>query len=163
MSRTDVGQLRAVVLGAETAAGRALAAVLASARLAIVAATNDAGAAFEVQRLGRRLQAPAQAIDATNEMATRVMMRQIAKELGGLDLIAFCADLGPATGPALALAARFAAREMLRSGGGTIVVAAAAALTEPPPEGVDVLTVKPPPAPDEAWARTALDRLRANP
>jgi NAD(P)-dependent dehydrogenase (short-subunit alcohol dehydrogenase family) len=160
MARTDVGKLRAVVLGAETAAGRVVAAVLASAHLAVVAATSDAAAAFEVQRLGRQLQAPSQAIDATNEMATRVMMRQIVKELGGLDLLAFCADLGPATGPALTLAARFAAREMLRSGkSGTIVVAAAVTLAEPPPEGVRVVAVKPPPQPDAAWARSVLDSL----
>lgn len=147
------------MLGAETAAGRAVASVLASAHLAVVAATSDAGAAFEIQRLGRRLQATSQAIDATNEMAVRVMVRQIKKELGGLDLLAFCADLGPATGSALALAIRFAAREMARSGGGTIVVAAAVEAIEPPTEGIRVVAVKPPSAPDEAWARSVLDGL----
>jgi NAD(P)-dependent dehydrogenase (short-subunit alcohol dehydrogenase family) len=154
---------RALLLGAETPAGRALAAALAAAgaRLAVVAATTDAAAAFEVQRLGRRLNATAQAIDATNEMAVRVMTRQIAKRLGGLDLLAFCAGLGPATGAALALAARLAAREMLRSGGGTIVVAvtAPAGPAETPPEGVRLLVAEPPPAPDEAWARSVLDCL----
>ena len=91
--------MRALVLGAETPAGRALAAALAAAgaRLALVAAGVDAGAAFEVQRLSRRLGALSQAIDATNEMAVRVMTRQVAKALGGLDALFFCADLGKTT------------------------------------------------------------------
>src|SRR3989337_3043940 len=119
--------MRALILGAETPAGRALATALvaADARLALVAAGVDAGAAFEVQRLARRLGALSQAIDATNEMAVRVMTRQVAKALGGLDALFFCADLGPKTEASLALAGRFAAREMApdRGRGGVIVVA----------------------------------------
>src|SRR3990170_8686591 len=112
--------MRALVLGAETPVGRAIAAALAEAgaRLALVASTTDAETAFAVQRLARRTGAAlSQAIDATNEMAVRVMTRQVSKALGGLDVLFFCADLGPKTETALALACRFAAREMARGGG----------------------------------------------
>jgi len=164
--------MRALVLGAETPAGRALAAALAAAgaRIALVAAGADTAAAFEVQRLSRRLGALSQAIDATNEMAVRVMTRQVAKALGGLDALFFCADLGPKTEASLALACRFAAREMARAGGGAIVVAlpagavadVGALAAEHAPKGVRLLAADAPPHPDEAWARSALDR-RADP
>src|SRR3990172_8423475 len=126
--------MRAVVLGAETPAGRALAPALAAAgaRIALVAAGAGADTAFDVQRLARRLGALSQAIDATNEMAVRVMTRQLSKALGGLDTLFFCADLGAGTAASLALACRFAAREMARAGGGAIVVATAAATPTPP-------------------------------
>jgi NAD(P)-dependent dehydrogenase (short-subunit alcohol dehydrogenase family) len=120
---------RVVVLGAETAVGRALAQALAEAgaRLLLVAARSEAEAAFAVQRLARRLGRPgqgpvlAQAIDAANDMAVRVMVRQAAKALGGLDALFFCADLGPLTPLALALACRHGGRQMGRAGGGVIV------------------------------------------
>ena len=161
--------MRALVLGAETPAGRALAAALAAAgaRIALVAAGADTGVAFDVQRLARRLGALSQAIDATNEMAVRVMTRQVAKALGGLDALFFCADLGKATANALALACRFAAREMARAGGGVIVAALPAGAVadigtlaaEHAPKGVRLLAVDVPAAPDEAWARDVLARL----
>jgi NAD(P)-dependent dehydrogenase (short-subunit alcohol dehydrogenase family) len=161
--------MRALVLGAETPAGRALAAALvaAGARLALVAASVDAGTAFEVQRLARRLGALSQAIDATNEMAVRVMTRQVAKALGGLDALFFCADLDAGTADALALACRFAAREMARAGGGVIVAALPAGAVadigtlaaEHAPKGVRLLAVDVPAAPDDAWARSVLTRL----
>ena len=127
-----------------------------------------------MQRLSRRIGAASQAIDATNEMAVRVMTRQVSKALGGLDLMLFCADLGEGTGDALALACRSAAREMARASGGTIAVAlpggatadAAALTAEYGPRGrlpagrqVRVLTLDVPPEPDEAWAREVLGRL----
>lgn len=162
--------MRALVLGAETAAGRALATALAAAgaRLAIVAASADAEVAFAVQRMSRRIGATSsQAIDATNEMAVRVMTRQVSKALGGLDLLVFCADLGEKTADALALACRFAAREMARTGGGTIAVAppaeatpdVTALATEYEPRRVRVMRLDPPSQPDEAWARDVLTRL----
>ena len=171
----QLGETRALVLGAETAAGLVIAAALAAAgsRVAVVAASPDPDVAFAVQRLSRRLGAAAsQAIDATNEMAVRVMTRQISKALGGLDLLIFCADLGDNAAHSLALASRFAAREMARSGGrarqgGTIVVALPEARAadlarlagEHAPQAVRVLALDVPPAPDEAWARDALARL----
>ena len=162
--------MRALVLGAETPAGRALAAALAAAgaRIALVAAGADT-AAFEVQRLSRRLGALSQAIDATNEMAVRVMTRQVAKALGGLDALFFCADLGPKTEASLALACRFAAREMVpdRGRGGVIVAALPAGAVadigtlaaEHAPKGVRLLAAVAPPNPDDAWAREVVSRL----
>ena len=157
--------MRALVLGAETPAGRALAAALAAAgaRIALIASTGDAETAFAVQRLARRLGALSQAIDATNEMAVRVMTRQVSKALGGLDALFFCADVGAGTPQALALACRFAAREMApdRSRGGAIVVASAAATptSEGLPDGIRLLAVDAPAAPNDAWARDLIARL----
>ena len=166
--------MRALVLGAGTPAGRALAAALAAAgaRLALVASAGDAETAFAVQRLARRLGALSQAIDATNEMALRVMTRQVAKALGGLDALFFCADLGAATAEALALACRFAAREMARDRGRGVIVAALPAgavadigtlAAEQAPKGVRLLAVDVPAAPDDAWARGVLARLADSP
>ena len=159
--------MRALVLGAETPAGRAIAAALAAAgaQLALVAATGDAETAFAVQRLARRLGALSQAIDATNEMAVRVMTRQVAKALGGLNALFFCADLGAGTAASLALACRFATREMARGGGGAIVVTSAAATPTSAglPDGVRLVAVESPPQPDDAWARDALTRLTPPP
>src|SRR6266516_4588705 len=80
---------RVLVLGAETEIGRAVVTAVAEAgaSVAAVAATSEAEAAFAVQRLARRLSSDerkviAQAIDATNEAAVRVMVRQVSKELG---------------------------------------------------------------------------------
>jgi len=88
---------RVLILGAETEIGRAVTTAVAEAgaSVAAVAATSDAEAAFAVQRLARRLSAGgrkviAQAIDATNDAAVRVMVRQVSKELGGLDAVVYC-------------------------------------------------------------------------
>lgn len=150
--------------------GRAIAAALtaAGAPTAIVAASAEAEVAYDVQRLSRRIGAAAsQAIDATNEMAVRVMTRQVSKGLGGLDLLVFCADLRERTVDALALASRFAAREMARSDGGTIVVAlpegtaadVAALAAEHGAKEVRFLALDVPPEPDEVWAREVVGRL----
>lgn len=170
MARAQLSGLRTVVLGAETAAGRAMAVALADAgaATALVAASPQPEVAFAVQRLSRRIGAASQAIDATNEMAVRVMTRQLSKALGGLDLLLFCADLGDRTADALALACRAAAREMARADfiGGTIAVALAAGTadvaslaTEYEPRGVRVVDLNAPPQPDETWARQVLGRL----
>ena len=169
MAQAHLGEKRALILGAETAAGRVLATALAAAgaHTAIVAASPDAAVAFEVQRLSRRIGATSQAIDATNEMALRVMTRQLSKRLGGLDLLLFCADLGDGTVDALAMASRFAAREIARAGEGAIVIALPggtaadipALAAEYEPQGVRVLALDLPPQPDEAWAREVLERL----
>jgi len=78
-----------------------------------------ADAAFGVQRLARRLGAPmSQAIDAANQAALRVMVRQVGKSLGGLDALV------DATGDASVrdVAEPVARREMGRTGGGVYVV-----------------------------------------
>lgn len=125
---THLSGKRVLVLGAETEVGRAVvsAVVEAGASVAAVAATSDAEAAFAVQRLARRLTSGgrrviAQAIDATNEAAVRVMVRQVSKELGGLDAAVFCADLGPDTEKAFELLYKRASAEMLRRSGGVVV------------------------------------------
>ncbi len=119
MTEPDLCAKRVLVLGAETELGRAVASALAEAGadVALVAATNDAQAAFAVQRLARRLSAVAQAIDATNEMAVRVMVRQVAKRLGGLDAVVFCADRSRPVDLPVALAVRFAGKELARNRG----------------------------------------------
>lgn len=116
---------RVLVLGAETGAGASIGAALANAgaRLALAATTTEAGAAFAVQRLARRLAATSQAIDGTNETAVGVMVRQVAKQLGGLDAVVFCADLGPRTLEVFGHLWHHGGREMARSGEGVAVLA----------------------------------------
>jgi NAD(P)-dependent dehydrogenase (short-subunit alcohol dehydrogenase family) len=111
---------RILLLGAETEFGAEIASVLAEAgaSLALIAASKDPQTAFAVQRLARKLGAPvSQAIDATNEMAVRVMVRRVSKELGGLDGVVFCAS----SDSAFALAEKHAKRELVRSGGGCLL------------------------------------------
>ena len=124
MNGLDCKGKRVLLLGAETDIGRAIAGALAEAgaSLAIVATTNDAGAAFAVQRLARRLGAIVQAIDAGNEMAVRVMVRQLSKALGGLDAVVFCADRSRPFEVPLALAVRFAGKELARSRGTFVAI-----------------------------------------
>jgi NAD(P)-dependent dehydrogenase (short-subunit alcohol dehydrogenase family) len=108
---------RVLLLGAETDLGRAIAAALVEAgvRLALVGATNDADTAFAVQRLARKLNAEvSQAIDATNEMGVRVMVRQVSKALGGLDGVVCILD--PDKSAVLDLTQRQAQREFARAG-----------------------------------------------
>lgn len=63
-----------------------------------------------------------QAIDASNQAALRIMVRQVGKSLGGLDAVV------DATGVALIrdVAEPITHREMDRTGGGVYVVAHAA-------------------------------------
>jgi NAD(P)-dependent dehydrogenase (short-subunit alcohol dehydrogenase family) len=121
----DLTGKRVLLLGAETDLGREIASALTEAgvRLALVGASNDAGDAFAVQRLARKLNAEvSQAIDATNDMAVRVMVRQVSKALGGLDG-AVCV-LGPGNSAVLDLARRHAQREFERAGvSGEFIVA----------------------------------------
>jgi NAD(P)-dependent dehydrogenase (short-subunit alcohol dehydrogenase family) len=93
----------------------------AGARLALVSGSRDAEAAFAVQRLARRLNATSQAIDATNEAAVRVMVRQVSKEMGGVEAAVSCAS----DATARELFERHARREMKRTGEGAYVDAAA--------------------------------------
>lgn len=148
--KIDLSGKRVLLLGAETETGGAIAAALAEAgaQLALVATTTDAQAAFAVQRLARRLSVAggnvrAQAIGATNEMAMRVMVRQVAKQLGGLEAVVFCAVAGEQETGALDLAIRLGGKEMARSGGGVILVVDAPSgiqIPEPPP-GAFVLSL----------------------
>jgi NAD(P)-dependent dehydrogenase (short-subunit alcohol dehydrogenase family) len=122
----DLSGKRVLLLGAETELGAEIARALAEAgaSLALVAASNDPQTAFAVQRLARKVGAPvSQAIDATNEMAVRVMVRQVSKELGGLDAIVGGAgpgDLEPSR-RAQSLMSKFGRRELERGGGGAMI------------------------------------------
>jgi hypothetical protein len=164
---------RVLLLGAETDLARALAISLAEAGadVAVVAGSSDAGAAFAAQRLSRRLTAlgrrsPAQAIDGTNEMAVRVMVRQIGKALGGLDAVVIAGD--PASPPraALDLALRFGAREMTRRGGsGRFVLVgtpAGSAPAELPPR-VELRTIATEGKDAQQVAEEALDGVAGEP
>ncbi len=121
---------RILVVGAETGPGKELARHLAArgAQVALVTTSPGAEAALQVQRLARRLAQEygirplAQAIDVHNDMAVRVMVRQMAKAMGGLDLAFLCPSPEDARGQdALALLVRHATREMKRHGGGGVV------------------------------------------
>jgi hypothetical protein len=129
---TDLSGKRVLILGAETEIGRAVTTAVAEAgaNVAAVAATSDAEAAFAVQRLARRLSPGAhkiiaQAIDATNEAAVRVMVRQVSKELGGLDALVFYDHASVETddlGGILGAIFQFGGRELDRSGHGKIIL-----------------------------------------
>ncbi|TMB96746.1 MAG: SDR family NAD(P)-dependent oxidoreductase [Chloroflexi bacterium] len=128
MATPDLNGKRILVLGAETELGAAIAAELADAgaRLAVVAGSTAPDAAFAAQRLARRLSTPerpviAQAVDATNEMGVRVMVRQASKAMGGLDAVVFSADLGDASEDAFFLALRWAGAEMFKRSGGPAI------------------------------------------
>jgi hypothetical protein len=138
----DLTGKRVLLVGAETDLGAEIARALAdaSASLALIAASNDPQTAFAVQRLARKLGAPvSQAIDATNEMAVRVMVRQVSKELGGLQAIVYYEPprdllLVPVTDPvAIEKAIRerktpafpllkYGGRELDKQGGGPLVL-----------------------------------------
>jgi NADPH:quinone reductase-like Zn-dependent oxidoreductase len=136
----DLTGKRVLILGAETEIGRAVTTAVAEAgaSVAAIAATSDAEAAFAVQRLARRLSSGerkliAQAIDATNEAAVRVMVRQVSKELGGIDAVVDSTrlgDPGPVAPPGSSrphqLILRFGGKEILASGGRFVVVKSAA-------------------------------------
>ncbi|HET8943412.1 MAG TPA: SDR family oxidoreductase [Dehalococcoidia bacterium] len=142
----DLSGKRVLLLGAETGLGAEIARALAEAgaSLALIAAANAPQTAFAVQRLARKLEAPvSQAIDATNEMAVRVMVRQVSKELRGLDAVVFC---GPDDDRIRALILQSGQKELGRHGGGVLVDAEgrtpqeafaelAAALAAPRPSG----------------------------
>jgi len=128
---TDLSSKRVLLLGAETEISRAIASALAEAgaHLALVGASNDSETAFAVQRLARKLNAEvSQAIDATNEMAVRVMVRQVSKALGGLDAIVRGApstvefDQFQQLLRSVSLLIRFGGRELARSGGRHLIV-----------------------------------------
>ena len=132
---TDLSGKRVLIVGAENEIGRAVTNAVAEAggSVAAVAATSEAEAAFAVQRVARRLSSSgrkviAQAIDATNEAAVRVMVRQVSKELGGLDAaIHTLPQVNDVDRFRNALAVhgfltRFAGKELDRFGAGQIVL-----------------------------------------
>jgi len=151
------------VLGAETEQGQAVAAALAGAgvRLALVSGSPGASAAFAVQRLARRFGALAHALPAGNEAAFRVMARQVAKALGGLDALVFCLPDAGALGWAL----RYVGREIARSGGGVAVALAGPAAVDAAgaPEGVRLVCIDPSEPPDRVAQQVAAAVARGLP
>ena len=119
MTNVDLAGKRVLVAGVETDLGRTVATTLADAgaTIAVVASVNNPDTAFATQRLARKLGGPGQAIDGTNDMAVRVMVRQVAKELGGLDAVVLCAS--PETA---ALLVRYGGKELGRSGGRHLII-----------------------------------------
>lgn len=117
MAKVDLAGKRVLVVGAESDLGRTIAMHLAEAgaTVAAVGTVADADTTFAIQRLSRKLGGPGQAIDATNDMAVRVMVRQVSKALGGFDAIV-CAlpDAAP-------LITTHGGKELTRSGGKHLV------------------------------------------
>ncbi|HZP25611.1 MAG TPA: hypothetical protein VFB90_01040 [Dehalococcoidia bacterium] len=138
---------KAMVLGAETELGAALVQALAQAGtdVAAVAATIRPDDAFAAKRAARRaaaagVRAEALAIDATNEAALRVTVRQVGKLLGGLQLAFVCGG----DSAVFQRACRLAGREIARSGGGAVVgIGEALQAPEGRPAGVRWLTLAP--------------------
>ena len=96
----DLTGKRALVVGAATGAGRAIAIALAEAgcelALASVTTASDEVLALrktvhDVRDLGRT--ALEQAVDASSGQGAQVMVRQVAKELGGIDVLVNAPDL----------------------------------------------------------------------
>jgi NAD(P)-dependent dehydrogenase (short-subunit alcohol dehydrogenase family) len=123
----DLSGRHVLVLGAETEIGRAVTTAVAEAGASVVAvaATSEAEAAFGVQRLARRLSSGgrkviAQAIDATNEAAVRVMVRQVSKELGGLDAVVANSD--ELSSLAYDFITVYGAKAIERGGGGSFII-----------------------------------------
>lgn len=104
---------RALVIGVETPAGAAIAAALAGAGAAIALATMRADeSVVAARRLQRAVQAAGgyaatYAFDVTLGQNLKVSTRQVAKELGGLDLL-------------VSASARFAPAPLARTGDGEL-------------------------------------------
>jgi NAD(P)-dependent dehydrogenase (short-subunit alcohol dehydrogenase family) len=132
---------RILIIGADSGFGGAIAQALAEedTQLTLVASIPDPDAAFLVQRLGRLIGATAQAIDVTNDMAVRVMVRQAAKDMGGLDAVVFAAHSGDTVPEALALALQHGGKELARGEGRKFVAVVPDELEiGEPPEGIEV-------------------------
>jgi NAD(P)-dependent dehydrogenase (short-subunit alcohol dehydrogenase family) len=90
----DLSGKRALVVGAATGAGRAIALSLAEAGadLALASVTTEGDEVMALRKTVRHVRdlgrtALEQAIDASSGQGTQVMVRQVAKELGGIDVL----------------------------------------------------------------------------
>jgi len=90
----DLSGKRALVMGAGSSVGRAIALALAEAGadVAVSSVTQDGDEVTAVQRtaweiagMGRRTVD--QAVDATRGSGVRAMVRRVAREIGGLDIL----------------------------------------------------------------------------
>jgi NAD(P)-dependent dehydrogenase (short-subunit alcohol dehydrogenase family) len=87
-------------MGASAALAEAVAVTLAevSFDVALTTATNDAEEAFALRRVSRRVTALGrrsmnESIDMSNGAAVQVAIRQVAKELGGIDLLVLAPEV----------------------------------------------------------------------
>ena len=96
----DLSGKRALVVGASRGTGRAIALALAEAGadIALCTSTNAGDETVALRRVAREVRdlgrnAIEQSIDASIGTAAQVMVRQVAKELGGLDVLVNAPDL----------------------------------------------------------------------
>ena len=96
----DLSGKRALVMGAASSVGRAIALALseAGADVTVASATADADEALAIKRLAGQIAATGprrepQALDASLGTAVQVMVRQVVKDVGGLDILVTAPDL----------------------------------------------------------------------
>jgi 3-oxoacyl-[acyl-carrier protein] reductase len=96
----DLSGKRALVVGAASSVGHAIALALseAGADVTVTSATPKASEALAVKRLAERIaitgpRREPQALDASVGTAVQVMVRQVVKDLGGLDILVTAPDL----------------------------------------------------------------------
>jgi len=82
----------------ETASAVAIACAEAGADVAVTSATQDADEAFAIRRLAKRIsdldrRSIAEAVDLSLGTNVQVAVRQIAKQLGGIDVLVVAADV----------------------------------------------------------------------
>ena len=146
----DLSGKRALVVGAASSVGRAIALALseAGADVTVTSTTPAAGEALAVKRLARQIaitgpRREPQALDASLGTAVQVMVRQVVRDMGGLDILVTAPDLflgkvADKTSDAewsriinanlssVFYACRAAGREMVKQGWGRIINVASA-------------------------------------
>jgi NAD(P)-dependent dehydrogenase (short-subunit alcohol dehydrogenase family) len=146
----DLSGKRALVVGAGSSVGRAIALALseAGADVTVTSTTPAAGEVLAVKRLAQQIAAAGprrepQALGASLGTAVQVMVRQVVKDMGGLDILVTAPDLflGKAAEKtsdaawsrvinanlsSVFYACRAAGREMVKQGWGRIINVASA-------------------------------------
>jgi NAD(P)-dependent dehydrogenase (short-subunit alcohol dehydrogenase family) len=146
----DLSGKRALVVGAASSVGRAIALALSEAGADVIVAsvTSNAGEVLAVKRLAQQIaitgpRREPQALDASLGTAVQVMVRQVVKDVGGLDILVTAPDLylGKAADKtndvewsriinvnlsSVFYVCRAAGREMIKQGWGRIVNVASA-------------------------------------
>lgn len=146
----DLSGKRALVVGAASSVGGAIALALseAGADVTVTSSTPKASEALAVKRLAQKIaitgpRREAQALDASLGTAVQVMVRQVIKDVGGLDILVTAPDLylgKPADKTndvewgriinanlsSVFYACRAAGREMVKQGWGRIINVASA-------------------------------------
>ncbi len=96
----DLSGQKALIMGASGAIAETIAVALAEAGadLGLTTATADAEAAFDLRRVTRKVEAlgrkaVAESVDMAIGTAVQVAVRQMTKQLGGLDLLIVAPDL----------------------------------------------------------------------